>query len=232
MQLRASDKPTSEELLSWPAFSREQWTAFLYRPYSLKERRSLVIYGHPSFSLWTRLETDPQVLRLNFQVPTISLAVDGTVQSASPAAVSLSRDKNLTVHVLADDPDDSAAPAGSSLLGSWRDWCKRQGFELRSWTPTLLWRNAVHAANLEELLRRTSASGQIVNHEVQALLLDRLRFDRKMTIRRLLTELASIDYEELVTAAFCLIHDRRVESDIENKRLSMLTTLSLPNKGG
>jgi hypothetical protein len=96
-----TSSPTTEELLTAPRFRRENFSSFLFAPFSRKLQRRVYIYTDTGYDLWVRLESDPEVVRFNERVPKVPIALgNGKATNTSPQAISINREGVVTVHII------------------------------------------------------------------------------------------------------------------------------------
>lgn len=221
--------PTPEELLAHPkAFERKDFSSYLFRPYSIKERRSVSLYTPPMYVLWLRLESDPDVVRFNTEVKPFPVAVSrSSAINAAPRCVSLDSKKQLTIHsfekIIA--PEEQVKPDEVNAL-VWSEWASARNFVHKSWSVGELFGNEIYNANLGRLLGYVSRPGFVPNTALEDSLLIELRGFRKTTFAKLSHHFSGQDPEVVNETIASLILSRRVFSDILSHPFSMVTMLS------
>jgi hypothetical protein len=229
MSDQALHSPTVDELLTHPkSFERRDFSSYLFRPFSIKERRAISLYTPAMYVLWLRLESDPEVRRFNTEVSPVPISIgrNGAI-SAAPRCVSVGSSGIVTIHtfdkILAPDelpkPDEATATF-------WEEWAFARGFQHRPWSPDELFANEVYLSNLGRLLGYTSRPGFIPNIELEERILSELRGYRRTTFAKLAQQFTVTDPEMVNESIASLIVARRVFSDITSQPFSMVTMLS------
>lgn len=224
-----AQSPTIEELLLHPkAFERKDFTSYLFRPYSIKERRSVSLYTPTMYVLWLRLESDPDVVRFNPEVKPFPLSISrSNAINAAPRCVSLDSKKQLTIHsfenILAPEEQPKSDETDTSL---WRDWASARNFLHKSWSASELFSNEIEVANLGRLLGYVSRPGFVPNTVLEHSLLQELRGYRETTFTKLSQQFSGQDPELVNEAIASLILSKRIFSDISSRPFSMVTLLS------
>jgi hypothetical protein len=213
-----------KDLLAPEAFKRENFSAHLYAPYSLKLFRRVYLYGHLSYDLWVMLEADPKVKTFNERIKPIPIAISSdTAANLSPDFISVDRDNHVEIHLI----NYELKPENNKMkLEAWEAYCLRTGFNLKSWSETDLRRNELELANLKKLLRFTTQIDQGLEYELERSIYSQLQTVRKIIFCKLVEQFPNSD-EEVVKAHIAkLIIERKVYSDISFHSFSQLTELS------
>lgn len=223
------DGPSLDQLLDPPAsFVREDYSAFLFAPFSRKLNRRVYLYTRGAYALWVRLESDPQVVRFNERLPKVPIAVgNGAAQNASPRAISVDQERLVTIHSFKGDLAIVGQDGGSeSETSAWDSWARTRSFMHVIWTSESLRCNPVEHANLKRLLRFVSVPGVFPNPSLQQALLAELSGVRRLTFSKLV-ELFPVSDPAVVQSEIArLILDRKIFSDIDQNPFSMITEVS------
>lgn len=223
------DNPTLAELLTPPAsFVRENYSAYLFAPFSRKLSRRVYLYTPSAYALWVRLESDPGVAKFNERVSKFPIAIgDGSAKNASPRVISVDQASQVTVHSFNGDLAQVAKdPDTSFTISAWDNWAQLRGFKHIVWTSALLSPNPVELTNLKRLLRFVSAPGVFPDISLQQQLLAELRGVRRLTFSKLVELFPLSDPARVQSEIARLIVDRKIFSDIDRNPFSMITEVS------
>lgn len=220
--------PTTEELLTAPRFRRENFSSYLFAPFSRKLQRRVYVYTDTGYDLWVRLESNPKVVRFNERVPKVPVALcNGKATNASPQAISVDSEGIVTVHTIQNVEESAKAATNSGIeTSAWKDWAKAHGYQHINWEISALRKNPIELANLDRLLRFASVAGAIPKAELEQALIAELRSVRKMTFAKLVEQFPQADQDEVHAAVATLIIDQKIYSDIDRFRFSMTSELS------
>lgn len=213
------------DLLKAPSsFIREDYSSFLFAPFSRKINRRVYLYTPIAYALWVRLECDPNVSQFNERVPKVPIAIGTKAVNASPRAISVDKERTVTVHSFVDDLVDDTGSEGRT--SPWSNWAQARGFSHIDWNSDLLGGTPTRLANLKRLLRYVSAAGVIPSPSLRQALLTELRAVRRFTLSKLVEQFPVSDPAEVQAEIARLILDRTIYSDIDRNPLSMITELS------
>lgn len=212
------------DLLEPQPFKRENWNSHLYVNRSSKLNRRVYLYGHFNHDLWTILETDSDITDYNERVRPVPLIVNKNhAKNLAPSFVSLNNSKSLTVHIQVKEPK---LGEGGSLEDAWSQFCNFHGYTLKQWSDSDLPVDSIERANLKKILSFTTTISVVSDKNLQDLIMERLRLERKMTLHALIRDLAVPDPELVKIEIFRLILEGRIFSDIKLYPLSTRTELS------
>ncbi|MDI1309329.1 MAG: hypothetical protein PSV17_07835 [Methylotenera sp.] len=216
------------DLLTPLPFKREDYTAHLYRPYSIKLHRQVNLFSHHRYDLWVLLETDTEVSKFNERVAKVPIAsVNGQAFNATPSFVTLGFDKSVVIHNIINT-DESESETGTNLkIEAWGKYCSNNNFKHQLWNSKKINANAIELANLKRLLRFTSFAGLEVNNDIENSILDELRNVKKTIYLKVIEYFPQSDPELIKVALSRLIINRKIFSDISLSPLSMLTEVSV-----
>ena len=220
--------PTLDELLCPPeTFDRRNFTAFLFRPYSIKERREISLYTPGMYALWLRLESDPEVKRFNTEVCAVPISIGTSAISAAPRCVSVHLSGTVTIHTFnkIDAIDDEPRQDELSVT-SWEAWASERGLQHKPWTHGELFSDEINLANLGQLLAYTSRPGFIPNTELAQRIMSELSAFRRTTVAKLSQLFPKTDPELFYESLASLIIDRKIYTDIAKEPFSMITMIS------
>ena len=229
MSEQALHSPTVDELLIHPkSFERRDFSSYLFRPFSIKERREISLYTPAMYVLWLRLESDPEVSRFNTEVTPLPISIGraGAI-NAAPRCVSVASSGIVTIHTFEKivAPDEVPKPDEITAL-FWGEWANARGFLHKPWRADDLFFNEVHLGNLGRLLGYTSRPGFVPNIELEKKILSELRGFRRTTFAKLAQQFPATDPELVNESIASLIVSRKLFSDIESQPFSMVTMLS------
>ncbi len=210
-----------------PNFERRDFTAFLYRPYSIKVRREVSLYTPALYALWLRLESDPEVTRFNSEVQAVPIAIGATAINAAPRCVSVHVDGTVTIHTFQMVVTPEEAPRQDEVnVAAWEAWATERGFKHKAWAPSDLFSDEVYLANLGQLLGYTSRPGFVPNADLEQRILSELRGFRRTTVAKLSQFFPKTDPELFYESLASLILNRKLHSDIRKEPFSMITMVS------
>lgn len=213
------------ELLKPPtSFVRENYSAFLFAPFSRKLNRRVYLYTSDAYALWVRLESDPNVINFNERAPKVPIAIGTRAVNAAPRAISVKKDKTVIVHSFVGDLADDALDKGDA--SPWTVWASNHGFSHIIWSTQSLQECPIRFANLKRLLRDVSVAGAIPNASLQRAVLSELSAVRRMTLSKLVEQFPLSDPSEVQSEIARLILDNVIYSDIDRNPLSLITELS------
>jgi hypothetical protein len=226
--MNTTTAPTVEELLRPPpSFERRDFTAYLFRPYSIKERREVSLYTPGMYALWLRLESDPEVKRFNSEVQAVPIAVGTTAVNAAPRCVSVHVDGTVTIHTFKKVLAPEEVPRPDELnAASWEAWATERGFKHKAWTPDDLFGEEVYLANLGQLLGYTSRPGFVPDPDLEQRILSELKGFRKTTVAKLSQLFPRTDPELFYESLASLLVRQKIHSDVRREPFSMLTMVS------
>lgn len=215
--------PSLKVLLQPRPFTRENYSSYLFKPYSAKLMRLAHLYTQPSYDLWAMIESDPDIRTYNEMVPPIAMSFDpGTVTHAMVHFVTVTHSNVVTVHTI-------SAEGGRKHIEDKRlglnKFCNKHQFQYKDWTQEELNTNPTEIANLKILLRYTTRE-DMNNKFLEEQLINQIRLVRKIILHQIIQQMPKHDPEEVKTSLFRLILDRRLFSDIHRQRLSLLTEVS------
>lgn len=213
-------------LLTPTAFKRENFSSFLYSPYSLKLHRRVYFYRHHGYDLWVRLEGDLSVIHFNERVPPVPVAFeDGRASLLAPAVVSKHEGGAVVVHTFQRSSDAEDGTEDDYYI-AWKNWCDMHGFQHREWSAEQLQGNPIELANLKRLLRFVSYPGYVQNEELEKAILAELHNVRKTILANLIRQFPVSDPDEVRQSLCRMILVRKIFSDIHLSPLSMITEVS------
>jgi len=220
------NKQTIDELMTPSAFKRENYSAHLYAPYSIKLHRRVYIYTHDSYNLWVFIETNPKISSYNEDVEKIPISLeDGNVINISPRFIALKVDGVVEVHTILNN---SQKPSDKKIaeINAWQRFCQLHGFNYQNWTSEELTINKVRLANYKKLLRYTSSPNSVVNRKLEHQVLSEISNVRKIVFYKILQHFPLSDPEDIKTSIARLIISNQVYSDLDVYPFSMLTEIS------
>lgn len=217
---------TIDQLFKPLTFERDQYSSFLYTPFSSKLNRRVNLFTHNMYDLWVWLESDTDILKFNERAQTFPInSFDQRAINASPQAVTLHANKLITIHTIEADNQPSLTTGGSKA--NWEQWCAIYGFHHKKWSRESLKSNSIELANLKRLLRFTSAAGLSIDYSMESQVLIELENFRKITFYNLVQRLPSYDPEEVKVCIANLIVGKKIHSDIHTSEFSLITELSV-----
>lgn len=215
-----------QALLTPTAFKRENFSSFLYSPYSLKLHRRVYFYRHHGYDLWVRLESDLSVIHFNERVSQVPVAFeDGRASLLAPAVVSKHEDGAVVIHTIQRSSDAKDGTDGDYSI-AWKKWCGLHGFQHREWSAEQLQQNPIELANLKRLLRFVSSPSYVQNEKLENAILAELRNVRKTILANLIQQFPLSDPDEVRQSLCRMILVRKIFSDIHLSSLSMITEVS------
>jgi hypothetical protein len=215
------------ELLEPQPFKRENFTAHLYAPFSIKLHRRVYLYGHDNYDVWVMLESDPTISTYNERVVKLPMVVDAIkAVNWSPPFISVNRDGSITLHtVIKDDlPDSESEP--KSKLATWTAFCLANGYKYQNWTNDTLNSHKLKIANFKKLLRYTSMAGVVGDYALENQILSEINAVRKIIFSKIINQFPLSDSEEVKASIARLILSNKVFSDLHLFPFSMLTEVS------
>lgn len=219
---------TDDELLTAPdGLIRADMNRPMSCVYSRKMRCRVLLHDILRPLLWIRLEASPEVVRMNFMVPKLPLAIDGKVKNISPAAASLDRSGSISIHEFLEYNGANLPEAASSYMTTpLRAWAERRGFRHVSWSRELLEGDSSCLHNSTALLLRVCIPGETSDPQLETRLVSHLEARRKTTYGAILRHFAQEDPDELLLSLATLILEERIYSDLAKLELSPATELS------
>lgn len=203
--------------------SRQDYSAFRFVPFSRKLGRRVHLSTQDMYALWVRLESDPGIFKFNERVPEVPVVLGAKAVNAAPRAISVAKDRAVTVHTFAGDLERSPDEITTS---PWASWSAHHGFSHAVWNSVSLRGNPVRFNNLKRLLRYVSIAGAIPDARLRDALLAELGAVRRLTMSKLVDLFPKSDPTEVMSEIARLILDGTVYSDIDRNSLSMITELS------
>lgn len=216
-----------DELLEPQTFKRENFTAHLYAPYSIKLHRRVYLYSHQNYDIWVMLESDPSISTYNERVVKIPIVVNGIkAVNISPSFISVTHDRSITLHTtIKDDLVDSESQP-TSKLASWFIFCQNNEYKHQNWTADTLNADKLKIANFKKLLRYTSMAGIVENYKLDNKILFEIGAVRKVIFSKIINQFPLSDCEEVKASIARLILSGKVYSDLNLLPFSMLTEVS------
>lgn len=213
-----------DELLKPPPFVRENYSSFLYCPFSRKLNRRVYLYTQFGYALWVRLESDPSVTKFNERVPKIPIAIGSRAINKAPRAISVCKAQKPTVHSFAGDLNEEGASADRPC--PWADWAIMRGYLHVEWDSESLIGNPIRFENLRRLLRFVSQAGAIPDTRLQDALIAELKVYRRVTISKLIEQFPLSDPAQVESELAGLIVNGSIYSDIDQNPLSLISEVS------
>ncbi len=193
-----------EALLTPPKFQRTRFTAHLYTAFSRKARGRAYVYFGERSTLWTHLEIDPAVARLNcFVAPQNVPLTQSRTGLCEPDAVSVGTDGSATIHVIdgqilgyvkanpQEGEDVSLDVNRADVL--WEPWCKQWGLKLRLWSLDQLKSDAAWSLDMLQLVRRANLASTATSSSLGEKIVDQLVSERALPIREVIARFPKFD---------------------------------------
>ena len=203
---------------------RQKYTSYLYSPYSIKLHRRVNVYTKDGYALWTRLESNPSVVRYNELVKPIPISISkGKAQMLSPGAISIHIANLVCVHLIEGKEEKTAA---------WNDWCQETGYTVVEWDKKELYKNPIELNNLQKLLRLTSDPNFTPHIGLENSILQDLKNYSSIPFFKLVKQFHSHDENDVHRVIAYLIINKKIFSDIHINVFSMFTELSAHHEFG
>ena len=217
-----------KELLIPLPFKRDNYTAHLYRPFSIKLRRQVNLFGHNQFDLWVLIESNPEVSNFNERVSAIPISpTNGRAFNASPSFITSDSNNIVVIHNIKTNGELEDDDESNQRIEAWERYCSNNNFKHQIWNQKSINENAIELANLKRLLRFNSFAGLEVNIENENSILDELRNVKKTIFSKVIELFPQSDPEVIKSSLSRLIINRKIFSDISISPLSMLTEVSV-----